>query len=316
MKTGSWLALAALGFLLGACSGVSSLGSADGAAGMGGAGGGGTGYEPCANKPCGATCTMCAPGDASCGETAVVKYCDQNGGCGSAFPVCDQPSQCTSDADCAVSLGPCELCRDGSYACPRSYCEAGRCVGTYPTCPVGNCVSDNDCPQVGAPCQVCPDGSAACPGSQCINGLCASSFPGCGGYDPCAGLACGDYCSPCPPDDPTCVAVAVVTYCNAAGRCDTTPPNCSPPSGCTTKNDCPQVEACVPCGANTCAELECLQNKCVFTCPAQTAPECASARDCISDASCLVCADGSCATTECVNGACQRVCSATPPPER
>jgi hypothetical protein len=42
---------------------------------------------------------------------------------------------------------------------------------------------------------------------------------GSAGYEPCAGRACGDPCSPCAPDDPDCVPVAVVTVCDADGRC-------------------------------------------------------------------------------------------------
>jgi hypothetical protein len=38
-------------------------------------------YEPCKNKSCGETCTLCDPADPNCNETAVVKYCDENGHC-------------------------------------------------------------------------------------------------------------------------------------------------------------------------------------------------------------------------------------------
>src|SRR5262245_45192492 len=146
MKTGSWLALSAVGLLVAACSGVSSLGDGgqDGGNGMAGTGngmagngsGGGMGYEPCANKLCGATCTECAPGDMNCAETAVVKYCDQQGSCGLNYPLCEDPGECATDADCGmqVAQAPCEICPDGSYACPQMYCDAGRCVGSFPGC--------------------------------------------------------------------------------------------------------------------------------------------------------------------------------------
>jgi len=320
MKKSSWLAVPALGLLMAACSGVSSLGdggqdggmagTGNGQSGSGNGSGGGTGNEPCANKPCGATCSTCDPSSMGCTADPVAKYCDQQGGCGLAYPVCDAPGECVNDADCSmqVSLAPCEICPDGTYACPQVYCDQGQCVGSFPGCQGGGCEMDADCPQAGAPCQMCPDGTTSCPSSQCINGMCAGSFPGCGTYDPCAGLACGDYCSPCPPDDPMCASIAVVMYCNADGSCDTTPPECGPSEGCMTQNDCPQSEACVLCGNNTCAEIDCLQNKCVFTCPPVEEPQCQSAMDCVFDASCQICADGTCAQGGCIDGKCQRVC--------
>ena len=38
-------------------------------------------YEPCAGKTCGARCTSCPPGDASCFEPVLVKFCDSRGEC-------------------------------------------------------------------------------------------------------------------------------------------------------------------------------------------------------------------------------------------
>ena len=37
--------------------------------------------QPCAGQPCGAPCTLCAPGDPQCVETAVLKLCDAAGHC-------------------------------------------------------------------------------------------------------------------------------------------------------------------------------------------------------------------------------------------
>src|SRR5262245_24536670 len=147
MKTGSWLAISGLGLLMLACSGVSDLGDGGQGGGMntgggmnaGGTGngsGGGMGYEPCANKPCGATCFDC--GGMPCTDLSVLvaQYCDQQGNCGQAYPVCNDPGQCVTDADCGmdVALAPCEVCPDGTYACPQVYCAMGQCVGSFPAC--------------------------------------------------------------------------------------------------------------------------------------------------------------------------------------
>lgn len=45
-------------------------------------------YEPCAEKKCGAICTICDPTDKDCLETAVLKFCDAQGVCGSTEPLC------------------------------------------------------------------------------------------------------------------------------------------------------------------------------------------------------------------------------------
>lgn len=45
-------------------------------------------------------------------------------------------------------------------------------------------------------------------------------------YDPCAGKACGEGCSVCPPDDGDCVETAVVKSCDADGKCSATAPTC------------------------------------------------------------------------------------------
>jgi hypothetical protein len=45
-------------------------------------------YEPCEGKTCGDTCTLCSPNDPECGETAVVKFCSEDGICDAAEPAC------------------------------------------------------------------------------------------------------------------------------------------------------------------------------------------------------------------------------------
>ena len=113
MKNGELLRLVASVMVLGACSGNASLGGgtnlaeggtsavAGGAThGTGGAtsvSGGAThatggsttaSYQPCQGKQCGNSCTLCAPNDPNCGETAVMKYCDSNGQCSMNTPQC------------------------------------------------------------------------------------------------------------------------------------------------------------------------------------------------------------------------------------
>ena len=39
------------------------------------------GYDPCADKTCGDSCTVCAPDDADCVETMSVKQCSADGAC-------------------------------------------------------------------------------------------------------------------------------------------------------------------------------------------------------------------------------------------
>jgi hypothetical protein len=46
-------------------------------------------YDPCAGKRCGDACNLCAPGDADCVETAVVKACNQSGACTMETPNCE-----------------------------------------------------------------------------------------------------------------------------------------------------------------------------------------------------------------------------------
>lgn len=45
-------------------------------------------YDPCAGKACGDPCTLCAPDDPDCVETAVIKACDPAGTCVAAPVPC------------------------------------------------------------------------------------------------------------------------------------------------------------------------------------------------------------------------------------
>jgi hypothetical protein len=50
-----------------------------------------------------------------------------------------------------------------------------------------------------------------------------------GGYEPCAGKACGDVCTPCDPSDPNCFALTVEMTCTATGQCSVGRPACTIP---------------------------------------------------------------------------------------
>jgi hypothetical protein len=41
---------------------------------------------------------------------------------------------CMSDADCVVIGAPCQVCPDGTAACPRSSCTNGQCQAEFPGC--------------------------------------------------------------------------------------------------------------------------------------------------------------------------------------
>jgi hypothetical protein len=51
-------------------------------------------------------------------------------------------------------------------------------------------------------------------------GACVTAVPVCApAYDPCAGRACHEACSPCAPNDGACMAMMCTTWCDGAGRC-------------------------------------------------------------------------------------------------
>jgi hypothetical protein len=63
--------------------------------------------------------------------------CDPTHG-GADCPGICQPAPgkaCSSDADCPQIGAPCQLCADGTAACPRSLCINGQCGAEFETCP-------------------------------------------------------------------------------------------------------------------------------------------------------------------------------------
>jgi len=75
-------------------------------------------YASCAGKACGDSCTLCAPGDPNCFETAVIKQCDVSGTCGASAPACDIDAGTPYDP-CAgkVCGSSCTICRPGDVGC-------------------------------------------------------------------------------------------------------------------------------------------------------------------------------------------------------
>jgi hypothetical protein len=216
---------------------------------------------------------------------------------------------CMVDEDCVDYGAPCEPCADGSFACNKTYCAAGKCVHTRDTCSI-KCESDMDCPQRDALlCKPCGDGTSACETTQCIMGQCQTSYQGCGGYDPCKGVACGAPCKACGPDGMDCDTA--LTYCDAGGNCTASFPHCMDPGECKTAMDCgPAPPDCKPCGDGQCAQFDCVENKCVFGCQPDPEPECKTTDDCLpTDAVCKLCpATMNCAVPFCWQGSCELVC--------
>ncbi len=269
--------LMSLSVIPAACSqGSTKLGeTVDPGAGAGAGAGGedpGTVPDPCANKPCGAQCSLCSPGG-PCSNIAT--YCDATGICTVEFPTCEA-AECQSSDECPQPGAACQECPDGTLACPSVTCVLGQCVGSFPTCQGTTCSDDTDCPQSLAPCQQCPDGSAACPWSRCEAGSCVSGVDTCDGTtepNPCEGKMCGDSCHPCD-GIPGCLGPPVIMTCDENQICQTGTVSCD--GGCVTDTDCPGVGACSPCpDGMSCAENLCIDGKCQFSCGTEP-PMCAA----------------------------------------
>ena len=72
-------------------------------------------FDPCAGKPCGDLCSVCAPEDPDCIETQEIKVCNADGACSGDAPQCDtsefDPCQ---GKDCGDF---CTLCAPGDADC-------------------------------------------------------------------------------------------------------------------------------------------------------------------------------------------------------
>jgi hypothetical protein len=194
----------------------------------------------CSGKTCGDTCTLCAPGQKGCFETAVVKACNAKGKCSASAPTCGgappayQP--CAGKA-CGAS---CTVCPPGDPNCFETAvlkeCSAtGACNATPAVCspppPPYNPCAGKAC---GASCTICPPGDPTCLETAVLKecsatGACSATPAVCApppAYDPCAGKVCGATCTICRPGDPNCFETAVLKQCNAAKQCTATPSGC------------------------------------------------------------------------------------------
>jgi hypothetical protein len=144
-------------------------------------------YEPCADKVCGDTCTVCDPADTECIETEEIKVCDEVGAC-----VSDTGDICAEEE---VAYDPCadKVCGDTCSACDPADTDCVETAEIKVCDEAGSCVSDTG--------SICAEEEVA--------------------YDPCAAKACGDMCTLCDPADLDCVETAVVKVCDDAGTCVT-----------------------------------------------------------------------------------------------
>jgi hypothetical protein len=199
-----------------------------------GAGGRG-GYDGCAGKSCGETCTICAPGDVNCIETEEIKRCDSAGTCtgGSAT--------CSADAGVGVTLPDC-----GSLGS-----SAGSVCSAVGSAPVPECCDAST--HLRCEYDACTDS---------IPGMCRGTYQAlvgsklCGGYQPCAGKGCGDACTICEPGDPACSEPAGAKACDRSNACVAATPDCTPPPSCDPSDlgSCGAGQAC--CAVGRCGPIE------------------------------------------------------------
>lgn len=290
-------------------------GNVAGAAGSGAAGGGG--YDPCAGRPCGASCNPCDPKDPSCVSPGAETFCSAQGKCVAGLPSCGGP-QCKTDGDCPVP-DDCFPCPDGSLACTSAKCAAGQCVYSKPTCSAGLCdpmvaVGVGGCEKLlgyawnGKECL--PLGGCSCDGPDCGKlyqdpSQCKLEHEKCFNNSPCAGKVCGEICSTCVPGGPC----AGPEYCDASGVCSLAFPSCGGGNECMSPKECPAPKGpCVQCddGSLACPYATCLGGKCGVEMP-PCGGQCQSPDECpVPAIPCKACPDGSsaCPYPTCLGGKC------------
>jgi hypothetical protein len=199
--------------------------------------GSGTSYEACAGKSCGDACTVCAPDDHNCVETAVVKACDPfhrcvplvDGLCAAVQGACARKAcgeDCTIDPPCRSATPPCMLPSMLGHCDPSGTCIAE----APPLCPpswgcVGKACGDSCgfCPQGEDPanCPVPTLAATACDAAlQCVT---AGTFY-CSPEAACLGKACGAACDTC---GGACMRPYAM-YCDASGSCVPGTVTCTP----------------------------------------------------------------------------------------
>lgn len=133
---------------------------------------------------------------------------------------------------------------------------------------------------------------------------------GMSGYEPCSAKDCGAECTPCDPNDPTCVHDDLVRRCDSDGACSAAQTICPSPGTCTTSKDCTVtgVLTVTPCpdGSSAQTRYECIDGQCSYVFPGCPGA-CRTDAECpLSEAPCQLCSDGSsaCPYAHCDNGMC------------
>jgi hypothetical protein len=94
-------------------------------------------YEPCGDKACGDSCSICPPGDPDCFETAVLKFCQADGACDATEPVCTPPTKPYEPCGGKQCGDRCNICPPGDANCFETavlkFCQpGGACQATLP----------------------------------------------------------------------------------------------------------------------------------------------------------------------------------------
>ncbi len=156
-------------------------------------------YDPCEGKACGETCQVCRPGDPTCIETAVVKYCQPDGACSPEAPACEPAYDPCEGKACGET---CRVCPPSDPTCIETavvkYCQAdGTCTPDAPTCgPTEPTVCSDTCRWAGD--GECDDGGPGADYSVCPYGSdCTDCGPRPAPDCRTTGCAAGEYCSFC-----------------------------------------------------------------------------------------------------------------------
>lgn len=197
--------------------------STGGGSSTGGAGGGEcTDPSMCAVP---AVCQRCPDGTFSCAKADCI-----GGKCQTIFEPCNGGGtggagggQCTSNKDCVQPGAPCQLCPDGTTACPSVDCIGGKCVGSFPGCAGGAC-DPSFCPTPPPNAKACCLSTSGPCGVDYLDGKGCVSAPQPGGcttdFD-CPVIASCKLCpdGSCEPISAKCVSGQCVT---SYGSCPTT----------------------------------------------------------------------------------------------
>lgn len=271
-----------------------------GGAGTGGAPGGGCKVAADCD-PIPEPCQVCPDGTVNCPSIDCV-----NGQCVGSMASCQSGtggsgggSQCATAQDCPQMGMPCQLCPDGTTACPSVDCINGECVGNVQTCGSGGsggsggggpqCSGDGDCvaPML---CQACADGSNACATATCVKGTCEVSFPACAGAGCKSDAECPSPmmpCKLCPDGTAACPGAACVN-----GGCQVSFPTCKGYDPCAGKA-C--GDSCAVCDPN---DPSCISAAVLTFCDASgqcgaTKPACGGGSACPTGQHECACATGS-----------------------